>query len=235
MGDATNLVLILAGELLKVAEHLLIMGLHPSEVTQGYEMAAKKALDELETLSVSTLPTPLTQSTLTSALKSAIASKQYGAEDILASLVAEAALIVMPQNPKNFNVDNVRVVKIMGGSLPGSKVVRGMVFNREPEGMVKSVRRAKVAVYTSGLDIAQTETKGTVLLHNAEEMLNFTSGEEKHMEKVCIICYKSMGTRVIFISRFSKKSQTLESRSSLLVQQSASLHCISSTVWESRF
>ena len=59
MGDATNLVLILAGELLKVAEHLLIMGLHPSEVTQGYEMAAKKALDELETLSVSTLPTPL--------------------------------------------------------------------------------------------------------------------------------------------------------------------------------
>ena len=48
MGDATNLVLILAGELLKVAENLLIMGLHPSEVTQGYEMACKKALEELE-------------------------------------------------------------------------------------------------------------------------------------------------------------------------------------------
>ena len=41
----------------------------------------------------------------------------------------------MPSNPKNFNVDNVRVVKIMGGSLAGSKVVRGMVFGREPEGM----------------------------------------------------------------------------------------------------
>lgn len=184
MGDSTNLVLILAGELLKVAEHLLIMGLHPSEVTQGYELASKKALEELETLSVSSLPSPLTQSSLTTALKSAISSKQYGAEDILASLVAEAALVVMPQNPKNFNVDNVRVVKIMGGSLSGSKVVRGMVFNREPDGIIKSARRAKVAVYTSGLDIAQTETKGTVLLHNAEEMLNFTSGEEKHMEKV---------------------------------------------------
>jgi hypothetical protein len=52
----------------------------------------------------------------------------------LASLVAEAALAVMPPNPKNFNVDNVRVVKIMGGSLSGSRVVRGMVFGREPEG-----------------------------------------------------------------------------------------------------
>ena len=51
-------------------------------------------------------------------------------------------------------------------------------------GVVKKVTKAKVAVFTSGLDIAQTETKGMVLLHNAEEMLNFTSGEEKHMEKV---------------------------------------------------
>lgn len=51
-------------------------------------------------------------------------------------------------------------------------------------GMVKKATRAKVAVFTSALDIAQTETKGTVLIKNADEMLNFTSGEEKHLEKV---------------------------------------------------
>ena len=78
----------------------------------------------------------MTKSTLETALKPAIASKQYGYEDTLSSLVAEAALAVMPPNPKNFNVDNIRVVKIMGGSLAGSKVVRGMVFGREPEGKV---------------------------------------------------------------------------------------------------
>jgi chaperonin GroEL (HSP60 family) len=69
------------------------------------------------------------------AVKPAIASKQYGYEDQLASLVAEAALAVMPKNPKSFNVDNVRVVKIMGGSLSGSRVVRGMVFGRESDGV----------------------------------------------------------------------------------------------------
>lgn len=51
MGDSTNLVLILAGELLKLAENLLIMGLHPSEVMQGYDLACKKALEELESAS----------------------------------------------------------------------------------------------------------------------------------------------------------------------------------------
>lgn len=83
---------------------------------------------------MSTLEKPLTVASLTTALKPAIASKQYGNEDILAPLVAEAALSVMPSNPSHFNVDNVRVVKIMGGSLNMSKVVRGMVFGREPEG-----------------------------------------------------------------------------------------------------
>jgi chaperonin GroEL (HSP60 family) len=85
-------------------------------------------------LSTSNLPSPLTHESLSIALKPAIGSKQYGHEDMLSSLVAEAALAVMPKNPKNFNVDNVRVVKIMGGSLVGSRVVQGMVFGREPEG-----------------------------------------------------------------------------------------------------
>lgn len=48
MGDATNMVLVLAGELLKKSEHLLIMGLHPSEIIIGYELACEKALQELE-------------------------------------------------------------------------------------------------------------------------------------------------------------------------------------------
>ncbi|KIO23225.1 hypothetical protein M407DRAFT_244862 [Tulasnella calospora MUT 4182] len=184
MGDASNLVLILAGALLKQAETLLVLGLHPSEVVQGYELACQKALDDLEGLSATKIAKPLTEAGLVTALKPAIASKQYGSEDTLAALVAEAALAVMPTNIANFNVDNVRVVKIMGGSLQSSKVVRGMVFGREPEGVVKKALNAKVAVYTSGLDIAQTETKGTVLLKNAEEMLNFTTGEEKHVSKI---------------------------------------------------
>lgn len=48
MGDRTNLVMILAGELLRKAEYLLMMGLHPSEVVLGYELARDKAVEELE-------------------------------------------------------------------------------------------------------------------------------------------------------------------------------------------
>ena len=85
-------------------------------------------------LSVKVLKQPLTVESLAEAVKPAISSKQYGQEVRLARLVAEAAMIVMPSKSANFNVDNVRVVKIMGGSFAASSVLHGMVFNREPEG-----------------------------------------------------------------------------------------------------
>jgi T-complex protein 1 subunit theta len=71
---------------------------------------------------------------LTKAVRSAIGSKQFGYDALLADLVVKAAMEIMTNNAKNFNVDSVRVVKILGGGLQDSTVVRGMVFGREPEG-----------------------------------------------------------------------------------------------------
>lgn len=48
MGDATNMVIILAGELLKKAEELLRLGLKTSDIVQGYEKAQNFALKSLE-------------------------------------------------------------------------------------------------------------------------------------------------------------------------------------------
>lgn len=48
MGDGTNLVIVLAGELLKKAEELLRLGLKTSDISQGYEKAQNFALKVLE-------------------------------------------------------------------------------------------------------------------------------------------------------------------------------------------
>jgi T-complex protein 1 subunit theta len=133
---------------------------------------------------------------LSKAVRTVISSKQSGSEDLLAELVSEAVLAVLPKNPANFNIDNVRVVKILGGSLEQSKVIKGMVFGREPDGSVKKAHKAKVGVYTCPIDISQTETKGTVLLHNAKEMLDFTKGEEAQIETIVKELHDS-GLRVV--------------------------------------
>lgn len=196
MGDATNLVIVLAGELLRKAEDLLRMGLKTSDIVTGYEKAQKFALETLEELEVDKAADLTSQEELSKAIRTVVASKQNGNEDFLADIVAEAVLAVLPKNPANFSVDNVRVVKIMGGSLEQSRVVKGMVFPKEPNGSVKKATKAKVGVYSCAIDISQTETKGTVLLHNAKEMLDFTKGEESQLE-AAIKELHDVGLRVI--------------------------------------
>ena len=52
MGDATNMVIILAGEMLKKAEELVRMGLKTSDIVQGYERAQNQALKVLDRKSI---------------------------------------------------------------------------------------------------------------------------------------------------------------------------------------
>ena len=68
-----------------------------------------------------------------------------------------------------------------------------------------------MAVFTTALDIAQMETKGMVLLGSAEEMLNFTLGEEQQPKKV----HRP--------SRFSEGGEALTSLALRVLMPSASL------------
>lgn len=54
-GDGTNFVITFAGELLSAADGLIKMGLHPSEILNGYEKAGKHALDIMEKLTCHTV------------------------------------------------------------------------------------------------------------------------------------------------------------------------------------
>ena len=95
-------------------------------------------------------------------IKGSVSSKLYGFESLLSPLIAQACIEVCPKNTANFNVDNVRVVKVPGSGAHKSQLVRGVVIKREPEGSVRSVKKAKVAVFAQGVDTASTETKASV-------------------------------------------------------------------------
>ena len=88
----------------------------------------------------------------------------------------------MPDDFSKFNVDQVRVHKILGGSINDSVVIHGMVVLRGSETTVQKVMNAKVALFNTSIEMQQGETKGTVLLKSAEELTNYTRGEEAQFE-----------------------------------------------------
>jgi len=181
IGDATNFVIILAGQLLKQAEDLIRMGLKPTEIADGYERALDKALEILDTLVCTEVKNTKDLKEVEKAIRSAVMSKQYGSEDFLASLITKACISILPEKT-TFNVDNVRICKILGSGLSNSEVVQGMVFRRCVESNITSKENCKVAVFTCPVDALQTETKGTVLIKTAEELTNFSRGEETQLE-----------------------------------------------------
>ena len=117
------------------------MGMHSSEIVEGYERAFDRMmtflLSDVLTIGQVTVvgSTPaLLSDILMAPVQTAISTKQYGYETFISKLVIEAALQILPwKNPKGFNVDSVRVVKIMGGSILDSRMIPGMVFGRMPE------------------------------------------------------------------------------------------------------
>eukprot|EP01006_Ploeotia_vitrea_P018100 TRINITY_DN49365_c0_g1_i1.p1 TRINITY_DN49365_c0_g1~~TRINITY_DN49365_c0_g1_i1.p1 ORF type:complete len:559 (-),score=47.95 TRINITY_DN49365_c0_g1_i1:119-1795(-) len=190
-GDNTNLVISFAGELLKLAEDLLKQGLHVAEIVAGYQRAFEKTKELLPTFVCKTVDNVLDKKQLQDAIKSVLTTKQcFGNEELLSNLVVSACLttlspsVLAGKGKPKLNLDSVRLAKLRGGSLNQSDVIKGMVILRDTEGIVKYVKDAKVAVFNCGIEAASSEAKGTVLLKNANELLNYNKSEERKMEEL---------------------------------------------------
>ena len=105
IGDGANLTISFAGELLQNAEELIRMGLHPSEIISGYTKAINKTVEILEELVENGSETMdvRNKDQVLSRIRAAVASKQFGQEDILCSLVAD----VIISCPLLFVIDKV--------------------------------------------------------------------------------------------------------------------------------
>jgi T-complex protein 1 subunit theta len=171
---------------LQQAENLLKIGLHPSEILIGYEKAFKKCLEVMPNYVTYTVNDVRKKEEVVPCLESVIATKLYGYENLLAPMVYEACKYAMPDNLSRFDVKCVRVAKILGSSINDSMVVRGLVVLRPPENSITHVKDAKIALFNCPIESEQGETKGTVLLKSAEELMNYTKTEEKQMEDVSI-------------------------------------------------
>jgi T-complex protein 1 subunit theta len=129
-GDATNFVVTFAGELLNHAENLIRMGLHPSQIVLGYEEASKKAIELINTIESFKVEDPRDVKQVSTGLRATIGAKIPNYADFFSELVAKACINSLPEVAGRFDIDNVRVVQILGSSVNDSTFMSGMVVKR---------------------------------------------------------------------------------------------------------
>ena len=185
-GDGTNLTVSFAGELLGQTEDLLRMGLHASEIVEGYKKAGEKLLELLPELAVEAIDDARDRDSLVRVVGPVLSAKQYGSEDVLAPLVVDACLRTMgsKSSAPSVNPDSVRVSKILGSNVAESRVIRGFVALRGSESTVTSATDAKITIFGCGIEASGTEAKGTVLMKSADDLKGYNKSEEKKMEEI---------------------------------------------------
>ncbi|HIH61103.1 MAG TPA: thermosome subunit, partial [Methanobacteriales archaeon] len=197
VGDGTTTAVIITGELLKKAEELLEMGVHPTIIVQGYRQAVKKAQEILDFIAINARD----RDTLIKVAMTAMTGK--GAEkarETLAELVVDAILQV--EDNGEIDKDNINIQRILGGSIDDSMIVNGIAIDkgRADHAMPKRVENAKIALLKYPIEVKELETDAKIRLTDPSQMQAFIEQEEK-MIKDMVQKIIDSGANVLFCQK----------------------------------
>jgi thermosome len=185
VGDGTTSAVVLAGALLEKAEELLDKDVHPTVIVDGYSKASKKAIEALE--GVAEKVTPSDKDWLVKVAKTSMQTKLVFKEaGELAVMVVDAMLAVAEKAERGYKVDidNVKVEKKPGGSLKDTKLIQGIVLDKEVvhSGMPKRVEKAKIALISAPFEIEKTEFDAKLNINDPSMMKKFLDEETKMLK-----------------------------------------------------
>jgi len=187
-GDGTKTAVIFAGELLKEAEKLIDKNIHPTIIIEGYKKALAKAIETINSIAE---PVNIDDDEkLILVAKTSLNSKAvHDARDHLARIAVEAVRAVAEKRGEKWYVDlnNVGMIKKHGGSIFDTKLVRGIVLDKEvvhPD-MPRRVENAKIAVLDAPLEIEKPELDLEVSITSPDLIRKMLEKQEKILaEKV---------------------------------------------------
>jgi len=176
VGDGTTTAVIIAGELLKKAEDLLEMEIHPTVISAGYRKAAAKAQEILEGISMSASDTETLQSIAMTAMTGKGTEK---ARKPLADLIVKA--VEMVEEDGVVDKDHININRIQGATVEESQIVNGVVIDkgRLDPSMPKKVEDDRIALLKFPIEVKSLETDAKIKLTDPSQMAAFIEQEEK--------------------------------------------------------
>ncbi len=199
-GDGTKTSVILTGELLKNAEELLDEKIHPTVITQGYQIASEKALEFLDELA---RPVRITDQVLlhTVAMTSMYSKGVAGHAAFLSTLAVRAVTEVAEDRKGRyfFNKKNIQVLKRSGGDLSDSEVIEGHIVDQpavRPD-MPKTVDGARIALLEAAIEVKKTEFNAEIRITEASQMQSFLREEEQSLRTMVDAIVRA-GANVVF-------------------------------------
>lgn len=203
VGDGTTSSVVFAGALLERAEDLINKDVHPTVIVDGYNAAAEQALGILEKIAINVDVSD--RDMLLKIARTSMDSKLVSDDSpLLAQIVVDATKQVAEKSDGGLKVDldDIKVEKKAGGSMHDTKLIKGIVLDKEivHAGMPKRIDNAKIALINSALEIEKTEMSAEIRISDPRQMQMFLE-EENKMLKAMVDKIKSSGANVVLCQK----------------------------------
>nr|XP_008522588.1 PREDICTED: T-complex protein 1 subunit epsilon [Equus przewalskii] len=187
IGDGTTGVVVLAGALLEEAEQLLDRGIHPIRIADGYEQAARIAIEHLDKISDRVFVDIRDTEPLIQTAKTTLGSKVVNScHRQMAEIAVNAILTVADMQRRDVDFELIKVEGKVGGRLEDTKLIKGVIVDKDfshPQ-MPKQVEDAKIAILTCPFEPPKPKTKHKLDVTSVEDYKALQKYEKEKFEEM---------------------------------------------------
>jgi len=203
VGDGTTTSVIIAGELLNLAQELMEQSVHPTIIFRGYRKALIKGKEILQNLA--TKIDINDKDTLTKVAETSMNSKLIaGAKNHFAKIAVQAISQITEDRGtrKVIDLDQIQIIKKEGKSLLDTEIIDGIIVDKEVVHpmMPKLHKDAKIALIDSALEVEKTEFDAEIRVQTPDQINRFIE-EEANMLRKRVSKLKEAGAKVVFCQK----------------------------------
>ncbi|XP_063677374.1 T-complex protein 1 subunit alpha-like [Bolinopsis microptera] len=175
VGDGTTSVVIIAAELLRAANELIKMKVHPTTIINGYKLACKESVKFIQD-NLSVPAADLGKNCLANVAKTSMSSKIIGSDkDFFSNIVVQCAELIRFTNTRGEQkcpIKTINILKAHGKSVRESQMIKGYALNCTVASqlMPKSIKNAKIACIDFSLQKSKMKLGVQVVVDDPEKL-----------------------------------------------------------------
>uniref|UniRef100_A0A0K2THD8 T-complex protein 1 subunit beta n=1 Tax=Lepeophtheirus salmonis TaxID=72036 RepID=A0A0K2THD8_LEPSM len=199
VGDGTTSVTVLASELIREAEKLVELRIHPQTIVSGWRKATQVGKSALEAAALDHGDNEVQfRQDLFNIAKTTLSSKILSQhKDFFSEMAVDAVLRLK----KSGNLDAIQIIKVPGGTLQDSFLDEGFILSKMPGiHQPQRIENAKILIANTPMDTDKIKVFGSrVRVETVSKVAEIELAEkEKMKDKVQLICDHGIN---VFINR----------------------------------
>ncbi|XP_065912034.1 T-complex protein 1 subunit gamma-like [Dysidea avara] len=189
VGDGTTSVIILAGEVLSMAETFIEQQIHPTVIISAYRQALDDIVEAARKISI---PVDVNDMELMgSIVKTTIGTKfikQWS--DLACKIAIDAVKTVRIEENGKVEIDIKRyakVEKVPGGAVEESEVLQGVMLNKDVTHakMRRRIENPRIVILDCNLEYKKGESQTNIEITKEEDFARILQLEEEYVERIC--------------------------------------------------